>query len=773
MAEVDRNNFWRLVKKARGSKGVDSISIPNADGRVVYEAEDVLNVWKSHFVGLGTPKMDAQFDHGHFVHVTEQVQLYNCSSDVDTFLRDPFSEEEVGAALKKLNKGKASGIDGISAEHLCYGGQPMVRFLCTLYNCVRELEYIPKGFRLGVQVPLHKGKDACPLDPNSYRGITLLSTFRKLFEVLLWGRLEGWWDQMGVVSGLQSACKRGMSCLNTAFALRESVATSREEHDLVYAAFFDVAIAFDSVWIDGLFYQLWEVGIRGRTWRVLYRCYLGFWCVARVQGHVSGWYQLKCGIHQGGYMSLIKYTAFINSLIIQLKESGFRCSIRRILSSTVGYADDLATCCLSERKLEGALKVVQQHGCRWRYVYNAKKSGIMVFGKTPKANKHNADMRVFMLGRDRVRERASYVHVGVTACLYDEDAPGIVGRLSKARRALNVISGLGMRKNGLSDYTCDVIFWSIIVPIALFGCEVWVLNDKAVEAIEAFQVYAWKRIQRLFGRAPNICAFFGLGWIRLERLIEIKKLMFMRSVLILDVEDPSRAIFGRRLDDLLGDRVSSRGNMYDSVVFDLLKTADTFGMLDEVIGMVRHGHVWSKDIWRNRVWERARALDACFWRLEKRCYRNLDLLSRVCDQPGYLIWWEISNSNHYMMGCCEIIVKLLSHSSLLRVDDVRLKGRPFAASFCTFCDLAAIENARHFVMECPKWQQLRTELFREITDIEDGSGQAILDAQCDTLLVLLGKPVVGFSIEQMCRVWYISMVHISNMYKERIREGIG
>ena len=126
--------------------------------------------------------------------------------------------------------------------------------------------------------------------------------------------------------------------------------------------------------------------------------------------------------------------------------------------------------------------------------------------------------------------------------------------------------------------------------------------------------------------------------------------------------------------------------MYDSVVFDLLKTADTFGMLDEVISMVRQDHVWSKDMWRNRVWERARALDAGHWRLEIRCYRNLDLLSGVCDQPGYLIWWKISDSNHRMMRCCEIMVNLLSHSSLLRADDVRLKRRPLATRFCIFCD---------------------------------------------------------------------------------------
>ena len=536
MAEVSRNNFWRLVKRARGSIGVDSVSIRNTDGKVVYESDDVLNVWKSHFERVGTPKIDPEFDHRHYVHVTQQVKLYNSGVDVDDFSRHAFSEDEIVSALKQLNKGKACGIDGISAEHLCYGGRSMVSLLCLLFNRVRVSEYIPKAFRVGVQVPLHKGKGACPLDPDSYRGITLLSTFNKLFEVLMWRRLEGWWCQSGVVSGLQFACKKGVSCLNTAFLLKETIATSMEEHDLVYAAFFDVAKAFDSVWIDGLFYQLWEVGIRGKTWRVFYRCYLDFWCVARVQGHVSGWYQLKFGIHQGGYMSLIKYTAFINSLIILLKESGRCCSIGRIPSSPAGYADDLAACCTSEHKMDCVLRIVYRHGCTWRYNYNAKKSGIMVFGETPRTNKHNAEMRHFRLGGDRVKERLSYDHVGVTACLYDDDASGIVGRISKARRAFNAISGLGIRRNGLSMYTCCMIFWSIIVPIALFGCEMWVLNDSAVRAIEDFQVYAGKRIQRLFSRSPNIWAFYGLGWIRLERLVEIRKLLFVRSLMALNPE---------------------------------------------------------------------------------------------------------------------------------------------------------------------------------------------------------------------------------------------
>ena len=45
----------------------------------------------------------------------------------------------------------------------------------------------------GVQIPLYKGKDECVLDLNSYGGITLLPTYNKLFEILIWHRLKTWW----------------------------------------------------------------------------------------------------------------------------------------------------------------------------------------------------------------------------------------------------------------------------------------------------------------------------------------------------------------------------------------------------------------------------------------------------------------------------------------------------------------------------------------------------------------------------------------------------
>ena len=56
----------------------------------------------------------------------------------------------------------------------------------------------------------------------------------------------------------------------------------------------------------------------------------------------------------------------------------------------------------------------------------------------------------------------------------------MTARLTKAGGTFNALTGLGIRKCGLTMATCNIIFWSIVVPVALYSCEVWRLNDGSV-----------------------------------------------------------------------------------------------------------------------------------------------------------------------------------------------------------------------------------------------------------------------------------------------------
>ena len=66
-------------------------------------------------------------------------------------------ENEIRNACSKLKSGNAGGKDGLKNEHLKYMGQIATNALCTLFNSIIELEYIPEQFKEGIIVPISKG----------------------------------------------------------------------------------------------------------------------------------------------------------------------------------------------------------------------------------------------------------------------------------------------------------------------------------------------------------------------------------------------------------------------------------------------------------------------------------------------------------------------------------------------------------------------------------------------------------------------------------------
>ena len=277
-AEINKNHFWNLLKKERKGDKVTISTIKNLSGKVVSDPVLILEVWRRHFDNLSTPKMSPQYDNDHYEYVREQVKTWYQNEEEEKFLLEPFNISDIEKGINTLHKGKTPGHDLITRENLDEAGPKLKEILVVILNLVVRLEYIPVNFRRGIQIPLYKGKNAPPLDTNSYRGITLLSTLNKLFEVLIWQRMEKWWNNNQVITQLQGACRKKVSCIHTAMLLQETIAEQLENNNKVFVAYYDVAKAFDGVWIDGLFFRLHEMGVVGKTWRLLYKTYMGFKC---------------------------------------------------------------------------------------------------------------------------------------------------------------------------------------------------------------------------------------------------------------------------------------------------------------------------------------------------------------------------------------------------------------------------------------------------------------------------------------------------------------
>ena len=303
--------------------------------------------------------------------------------------------------------------------------------LTMVFNFIVKMEYVPLNFRRGIQVLLFKGKNLCSTDTNNFRGITLLSIFSKIYELVLWERLAPWWKGNSVVSKFQGACRKGQSCVHTSLLLQETVASALERHSKVFVSYFDVSKAFDTVWINGLFFKLHDMGIRGKLWWLMYRTYTDFCCRVRVAGSFSGWYPMSCGIHQGGVLSLVKYIIFIDELLIELERSKLCCTISHIPSRPAGYADDLATATTSKFRSDRVHCIVHNYGRKWRFKFNAAKSAVMVFGEDRKTSAINRKDRTFRLGSEWVKEKDCYDHVGVKMCIFADDSSRVEEKSQK------------------------------------------------------------------------------------------------------------------------------------------------------------------------------------------------------------------------------------------------------------------------------------------------------------------------------------------------------
>ena len=121
------------------------------------------------------------------------------------------------------------------------------------------------------------------------------------------------------------------------------------------------------------------------------------------------------------------------------------------------------------------------------------------------------------------------------------------------------------------------------------------------------------------------------------------------------------------------------------------------------------------------------------WKLEYKLQRCLDLVSSINSSPRYLTWWALSDKYP------ETMAQLVCNASLLWADDIRLKHLPKYAKICPLCDLAALEDLRHLILQCPSSEQKRREMFSNLERSAGSLGVRLLQNADDMLPILLGK----------------------------------
>ena len=60
--------------------------------------------------------------------------------------------------IESLKRRKASGHDGVTSEHIVFGGNNLAVHLCLLFNSMLRHSFVPSDFRFGRIQPVLKNK---------------------------------------------------------------------------------------------------------------------------------------------------------------------------------------------------------------------------------------------------------------------------------------------------------------------------------------------------------------------------------------------------------------------------------------------------------------------------------------------------------------------------------------------------------------------------------------------------------------------------------------
>lgn len=696
-ATVDSTLFWKSInrrkKKSKTAVGNEMIFNNNT----FRDPKQINDNWAEYFKTLYSPSVDEQFDTTHKAKINNELDqiLNNVSTHRINTDETSVSLEEVRNVCKKAKRNKACGPDGIFYENFKFGGDALVTMCAKLFSSMLAYSYCPNEMKKGEIIILHKGGNKSHDDPNNYRAITLSSVLLKLYEAVILNRMK---NKSMPLNDLQGGFRKGMGCIMTSFMFRECNNFVMENNSKLYMCFLDVRQAFDRVWHEALMVKLYKTNTDVYLFKAVYNLYQNMVSRVRSNGHISNWFPILQGTRQGGIISPHLYLVFINDLMNELCNSGYGLTVYGLNCCCPSSADDMVLLSLSRVGLQELMQICYQYGCAYRYTYNANKSAVIVSNDT---HSYRQDGQTWTLGNNCVQETDTYMHLGV---LFHKnmDLSNIVHEASnKLRKTLFSILNCGIFEGGIHPLTAKHLYETIVLPKALYGCEVWSnLLQSDIEKLETTHRFCLKIIQSLPRLARTDIVLSSLGSLPIEAEIDKRKLMLFGQLCRLDTDTTIKMLFLNRLFNFNNHPSRVRG-----FIPDIYKILHKYDLIDILSSYCKTGVFPSKCRWKTVVNNNIKTKQMNL--LQERVmtdgslcdYCIIQSLSEVkpCD------FWKISQFNRTLLKTAQASIKLT----------VLLFSKPYVCT-CRKCNSYTDNIVMHLSFECEKTVHIRDMLWTSL-----------------------------------------------------------
>jgi exonuclease III len=503
----DSNSFWQVWRSKLGvARSLPKVVNGECDQKIISES------FATHFANACSNNSEVRSRQLQTEYLSKK-KTYKRYYDLRKFI---LSDEEVFNFISKLKRGKAPGLDNLTAEHLQNAHHIIINLITKLFNIMLCFEYVPDEFGRGILIPIPKITiGANDVKTNDYRGISLNPIISKLFEQAILVIFDKYLGS----SSMQLGFKSKSSCSHALFSVRKTIEFFVERQSTVNVCGLDLAKAFDKMNRYGLFIKLMNRGCPILLINILDVWYSKAVACVRWGDCVSRFVSLHCGTRQGGVASPILFAVCINDIIDKLQKSSLGCHIHSMCFNAYMYADDLILLATSLADLQKMIDICKMELDWLDMVINAKKSGCIRIGL-----RFDVVPAKPCVGSDPIEWVSELQYLGVMLKSAKSFKCALNEKKGKFYRSLNGLLG----KLG-SDPPINVVLSLISTncnPILLYCLEALKFTKKEIKSLSYPYNSAFMKLFNTFNSNTIAQCQFYCGVLPFEYLLNVHTLNF-------------------------------------------------------------------------------------------------------------------------------------------------------------------------------------------------------------------------------------------------------
>ena len=530
--------------------------------------------------------------------------------------------------------------------------------ITNLFNAIFTAQIYPDNWSYAKLTTVFKKGDRSL--PSNYRGISVMNSLAKLFDMVLCARLTRWFTPLREQAGAQA----GRGCVEHIVALRLVTDYARRKKKKLFVTFVDYAAAYDRVPRAVLFDRLRQMGCGS----VMLGCLVAMYSVTRnIVG--SSIMTASAGVRQGSPSSCLLFVLFLNDMVKLYKE---RCANDGFLGwlHVLVLMDDTVIMATSRRKMIEKLRLLKEFCAANNMKINLSKTKFMTINGVEEEDKSDIVIEDLV-----VKYSDKYVYLG---SIFKDDGKvsTAIEADAKARmcQSLKFISFVE-KNNDMPFHVKLKVFDACVTSGLLYGCESYVGGDL-----------------RSYAKLHHMCVKALLG-VRTSTNNDLCLIEIGRT----DIQSTMTSMQRK----FLRQAISSRQGMADDpLMFALRLSRDARTHTSRVLNaLIEEGDV--SEILARSVTDRHSRVEANANRSSR-----LDWYNAV--NPGRRIHDMYSTpSVDELHRISWTRLRLSAHSLAIEEGRWNRRGRGRLPIEERLCGCGRVQSERHVIEECPETDHLR------------------------------------------------------------------